>query len=125
MLYYHTTISLTTASFPVHFAGNGRPFAMVVLDPAIIYPDQALLDSVRDAVNRGEGLNAEKDVELALLTLVSSVSSRNIFWRRWAPSQRYVSYSDARRIASAGRQCKPRPKKRGRATAVWCGWSAR
>jgi hypothetical protein len=50
-----------------------------------MYPDQALLDSVRDAVNRGEGLNAEKDVELALLTLVSSVSFRNIFWRRWAP----------------------------------------
>lgn len=43
---------------------------MEVLDPAILFPDQALLDAVRDSVNRGEGLNSEKDVELALLTLV-------------------------------------------------------
>lgn len=44
---------------------------MEVQDPAVIYPDQVLLDAVRDRINRGEGLNAEKDVEVVLLKVVS------------------------------------------------------
>lgn len=52
-------------------AGNGRPFAMEVLDPAVVAPTQQQLDAIRDAVNRGEGLNAEKDVEVAHLSLAN------------------------------------------------------
>jgi hypothetical protein len=45
---------------------------MEVQDPAVIYPDQATLDAVRDRINRGEGLNSEKDVEVVLLKVVST-----------------------------------------------------
>ena len=44
---------------------------MEVLDPAVIRPGQQLLERARCSVNSGEGLNAEKDVELVLLSEVS------------------------------------------------------
>lgn len=51
-------------------AGNGRPFAMEVLDPKIVSPDSELLAKIQAIINRGDGLNASKDVEVALLTQV-------------------------------------------------------
>jgi len=43
---------------------------MEVLDPKIISPSRELLVKIQNIINRGEGLNAAKDVEVALLTQV-------------------------------------------------------
>lgn len=46
---------------------------MEVLDPTNIFPDAALLASIADSINAGDGMNAEKDIEVALLEMVSPV----------------------------------------------------
>ncbi|KAJ1431001.1 hypothetical protein B484DRAFT_45470 [Ochromonadaceae sp. CCMP2298] len=51
----------------VRCLGNGRPFALEVLNPSILYPSLSLLQSVVRMVNSGQGLNQDRDVELALL----------------------------------------------------------
>jgi len=43
---------------------------MEVLNPRIVSPDSSLLKEIQNIINRGEGLNAAKDVEVALLTQV-------------------------------------------------------
>ena len=44
---------------------------MEVLNPRIVSPDSSLLKEIQNIINRGEGLNAAKDVEVALLTQVN------------------------------------------------------
>jgi hypothetical protein len=53
------------------FTGNGRPFAMEVCNPGVLFPTQDMLNSVCEYINSGQGINGAKDVELALLKAVS------------------------------------------------------
>jgi len=127
------------------FAGNGRPFAMEVLDPKIISPSRELLVKIQNIINRGEGLNAAKDVEVALLTQVykclcscvyccvcalltcvvqsraSGIKCRVLLFTNLA----HAHLAHLRRNAARGRRCRRKPRRSGRVTPAWCGASAR
>ena len=123
MFFAHViAICINNNVFCFFCSGNGRPFAMEVLNPRIVSPDSSLLKEIQNIINRGEGLNAAKDVEVALLTQVYSYLCA--FTQKDTHSLFSLYFlSSLRPSVLYGKPCRPKPRKSARATAAWCGVS--